>query len=87
MPDAEVIPFPVTPMRRLESALQNLVKAQEEQRRAVQAFQDSVAQLRTQTTLLRESVRDFDEELRQLGQEARRVHAAALTLEHTAGRL
>ena len=61
MPDAEVIPFPVTPMRRLESALQSLVKAQEEQRRAVQAFQDSVAQLRTQTTLLRESVRDFEQ--------------------------
>ncbi len=86
MSGAVVIPFP-QPANRLASALSRLAEAQDAQKRALAEFRTALGGLRAEATKLEGSVRDWDGEVRRLGQQAGTARQAARALERTAARM
>ena len=90
-PSASIIPFPARPKPaapapedRLAKALVSLNAALADQRTAVAAWREVLAELKTTTTGLDESLQRYRANLRSLGTSVSSLHAKARSLEQWA---
>lgn len=90
---ATIIPFPVrpsaqeappgepSPQDRLARAVESLNKAMADQRQAVAAWREVLAELKASTTKLDESLRGYRSNLRTLGNSVSALHSKARSME------
>ncbi|PWC30787.1 hypothetical protein [Teichococcus aestuarii] len=84
---APLLAFPQTPEDRLRLALRKLETALSAQAHAVAEFRQNLAALRDATGGLATQVHSYQETLGRTAEKVQHAHAAARTLEKTAGKL
>jgi chromosome segregation ATPase len=84
---ADILSLNRSPQDRLQSALRLLALAQDEQRAALNAFRESLYELRDSTSRLQASVHGWQRQVSETGRELNTARAAVATLQKTAARL